>query len=157
MVLGRRTDIMEALKHFELDVVISGLNATTPWSKQVGLTSPYFVEQFAVGIPPGTQSPESLRDLKVAVPEGDAAAAYLQKKGAIPLRTGRIFEIGGPVAAPVWALELKGFTRTKFIVFEKKHVMAVPPGENGWLKKLGTYLQEQQCNLPILLRREAQQ
>src|SRR5438067_7482289 len=58
---------MEALEHFELDVVISGLDATTPWSKQVGLTSPYFQEPFAVGMPSGAQSLESLRDLKVAV------------------------------------------------------------------------------------------
>jgi polar amino acid transport system substrate-binding protein len=148
---------MEALEHFELDVVISGLNAKTPWSKRVGLTGPYFDEQLAVAVPSGTQAPESLRDLKVAVPEGDAIAAYLQKKGAVPLRTATVFETGGPAVAPVWALEPKGFTRTKFIVFEKKHVMAVPPGENGWLKELGSYLEKQKPNLPILLRREAQQ
>lgn len=148
---------MEALEQFELDVVISGLDAKTPWSKQVGLTSPYFDERFVVGIPSGTRAPESLRDLKIAVPEGDALAAYLQKKDAIPLRTANIFETGGPAAAPVWALERNGFTRTKFNVFEKKHVMAVPPGENGWLNKLGTYLQEQKPNVPILLKRESTQ
>src|SRR5689334_5685077 len=39
---GTEQTHMEALKHFELDIAISGLEAKTPWSKQVGLTRPYF-------------------------------------------------------------------------------------------------------------------
>jgi hypothetical protein len=34
--------------------------------------------------------------------------------------------------------------------------MAVPPGENGWLKRLQAYLEEQEPSVPALLEGEAQ-
>jgi polar amino acid transport system substrate-binding protein len=148
---------MEALERFELDVVIADLEAKTPWSKQVGLTRPYFDEEFAVGVSSGVQMPRTLRGLEVAVPEGDAVAAYVEKGDGIPVRTTNIFETSGPVAAPVWKLENRGLARTKFFLFKRQHVMAVPPGENGWLKKLGSYLEEQRPNLSALLKGQAQQ
>jgi hypothetical protein len=147
---------MEALKHFELDVVISGLDSNTPWSKQVGLTNPYYDEEIAVGAPLGAEAPGALRKVRIAVAEGNAAAAYLEKKGAIPVRTASLFETPGPVAAPVWELEKRGFRTTKFVLYEKKHVVAVPPGENGWLKTLGDYLEKHKQEVAMLLRREAQ-
>ncbi|MFL6417295.1 MAG: substrate-binding periplasmic protein [Bryobacteraceae bacterium] len=153
---GNEQTRMDALEHFELDLVISGLDATTPWSKSVGLTRPYFDEQFTVGLPMGVRAPERLRGLRVAVPEGDALASHVQSKGAVPVRTANMTGFNGPVAAPVWALEKLGFSRTNFLVFEKKHVFATPPGENGWLKKIGDYLQDHEPNLPTLLPREAQ-
>ena len=148
---------MEALERFELDIVISGLDATTPWSKRVGMTGPYFEEWFVLGMPPGAQLPGTIRGLHVAVPEGEALADYIEKKGAIPVRTSRISEFNGPIVGPSWALEKMGLTPTKVRVFEKQHVMAVPPGENGWLKRLSDFLEEQKATVQALLTREAQQ
>jgi hypothetical protein len=50
------------------------------------------------------------------------------------VRAEDIGHMSGPVAAPAWLLHKRGLTRASFVLFEKKHVIAVPPGENGWLK-----------------------
>ncbi len=143
---------MEALEQFELDLLVSGLDQTTPWSKHVGLTRPYYEEEFLLGMPPGSRVPESLRGIEAGVREGDVAAAYLRKAGAVPVRREDLFKPVEPVAAPAWLLEQRGYTRTKFVLFQKKHVMAVAPGENGWLKLLGDYLEKQKSSLPNLIR-----
>lgn len=152
---GSEQTHMEALEQFELDLVVSGLNASTPWSKHVGLTKPYFTEEIAIGVPPGTRVPDALRGLKVSVQEGDATAAYLRRKGAIAVRTEDIGHVTGLIAAPAWFLDKRGLTRTKFILVEKKHVIAAPPGENGWLKRLQEYLEQQKPKIKSLLAEEA--
>jgi len=139
---GSEETHMEALEKYELDAVLSGLDASTPWSKHVGLTKPYFDEEVTVGVPSGTRVPDELHGLKVAVPEGNAIAAYLRKKGGIAVRAEDIAHMSGPVAAPAWLLHKRGLTRANFILFEKKHVIGLPP-ENAWLKRLQEYLQEQ--------------
>jgi ABC-type amino acid transport substrate-binding protein len=84
---------MEALEHYQLDLVIANLDAKTPWAKTVGLTPPYFDERRA--FLPGTPS------------------------------------------RPI----------------ERKHVIAVPPGENGWLYRLAAFLQQHKSEVQPLLDR----
>lgn len=153
---GSEQNHMEALERFELDVVVSGLDATTPWSKRVGLTRPYFEEQFAVGVPPGAPLPGTLHGLNVAVHEGEATAAYLAKKGATPVRLQNTGNVKEPLAAPAWLLDENGFVATRFVLFKRKHVIAVPPGENGWLKRLQEFLEGQKSGLRDLIRRQVQ-
>jgi polar amino acid transport system substrate-binding protein len=143
---------MEALERFELDLVIGGLDATTPWSGKIGITRPYFEEQFIVGVPPGSPPLESLNGVKVAVRSGEATASRLAEKHAIPVRMPDISHVAGPIAAPAWRLEQMGFIATQFHLSGKKHVMAVPPGENEWLKRLGDFLQQQKPNVQRLLQ-----
>lgn len=149
---GAEQHHMEALEHFELDLVVGGLEAKTPWSKTIGLTRPYFEEAIVVGMPPGVQAPGRLSGVKVAVHGGDVAAAYLMKKDAVPVRVTDVSHVSGPVAAPAWRLEAMGFSLTKFRLLERKHVMAVPPGENGWLKRLGDFLQSKKTDVKNLLK-----
>ncbi len=143
---------MEALERFELDLVIAGLDQKTPWSKKVGLTRPYFEDQVVIGVPPGIRAPTKWKGVIVAVQSGDITAAYLIKKHAIPVRVNDFSQMSGPVAAPTWRLETIGLRPTNFRLFQKKHVMAVPPGENGWLKRLGGFLGEQKSNVKSLLK-----
>jgi ABC-type amino acid transport substrate-binding protein len=143
---------MEALERFELDLVIAGLDQKTPWSKKVGLTRPYFEEQVVIGVPPGIRAPTKWNGISVTVESGDVTAAYLLKKHATPVRVNDFFQVSGPVAAPIWRLETIGFTITSSRLFQKQHVMAVPPGENGWLKRLGGFLNEQKSNVKSLLK-----
>jgi len=49
---GTENQLMRAAKEFELDVVLCGLDADTPWSKEVGLTRPYVGKQ-VIAVPPG--------------------------------------------------------------------------------------------------------
>jgi ABC-type amino acid transport substrate-binding protein len=44
---------MRALKNFDLDIVVCGLDSDTPWAKQVGLTRPYFRKKHVMAGPPG--------------------------------------------------------------------------------------------------------
>lgn len=154
---GAEQHHMEALEHFELDLVIGGLEGTTPWSKTIGLTRSYFEEAIVVGVPPGVQAPDRVSGVQVTVHGGDVTAAYLMKKDAIPVRVTDLSHAGGPVAAPAWRLVAMGFAPTQFRLVERKHVMAVPPGENGWLKRLGDFLQSKKTDIEHLLEtREAQ-
>jgi polar amino acid transport system substrate-binding protein len=148
---GGEQDHMEALERFELDLVIGGFDAKTPWSGKIGLTRPYFEEQFIIGVPAGSPPLRSLNGAKVAVRSGEATAARLAEKHAIPVRMADISQVAGPLAAPAWRLEQMGFIATQFHLSGKKHVMAVPPGENGWLKRLGDFLQQQKPNVQRLL------
>ena len=137
---GGEQQHLEALKRFELDLVIGGLTANTPWSKEVGLTSPYFEERFAIGVPAGSPPLDNVKGQQVAAPRGEAIAAYLEKKGATPVRVDDLAQASGPVAAPVWQLERLGYTRTSVELHTEKHVMATPPGENGWIRRLDDFL-----------------
>src|SRR5438270_9722799 len=43
---------MEALEHYQLDLLLGGITRKTPWKSDIGLTSGYF-EQHAMATPPG--------------------------------------------------------------------------------------------------------
>lgn len=49
---GGEQEQMEALERYELDLLIGGFTSKTPWSKYVGLTSPY-IEKQVMATPPG--------------------------------------------------------------------------------------------------------
>jgi hypothetical protein len=57
------------------------------------------------------------------------------------------------VAAPDWRLRQLGLTLTKFELDRKKHVMAVPPGENGWLKRVQEFVDSRQGEVTGLLQK----
>lgn len=88
---GSEQEHMEALDAYELDLVIGGIESSTPWSKKVGLTRPYLQEQ-------------------------DAPGAESRKK------------------------------RTR------SHVIATPPGENAWLKRLQEFLKQENGRTRELLQ-----
>ncbi|HZU27036.1 MAG TPA: hypothetical protein VFA04_16030, partial [Bryobacteraceae bacterium] len=122
-----------------------------------GFTRPYFEERIAVGVPPSVAPPDSVEGMKVAVRAGDAAAALLLQKNAKPVRVRELSSSLGPVAAPDWRIEQFGFRRTKFDLLTVKHVIAVPPGENGWLKKLEEFLFSHQSEVRQLLQQAESQ
>src|SRR5262245_12146161 len=49
---GSETQLMHALKRFELDLVIGGLLVPSPWNAEVGLTTPYY-KKYVMAVPPG--------------------------------------------------------------------------------------------------------
>jgi ABC-type amino acid transport substrate-binding protein len=85
---GGEEQHMQALEHFELDLVIGGLTTKTPWAAHVGLTRPYYEDEHSVG----------------------------------------------------------GRSQTR------KHVMAVAPGENAWLKRVQTFLDTHRAQAAQLAR-----
>ena len=50
---GGEQEQMEALEHYKLDLLIGGFTSESPWSKYVGLTSPYTDQKQVMAAPPG--------------------------------------------------------------------------------------------------------
>lgn len=146
---------MEALERFELDLVVGGVTKSTPWSKYLGLTSPYFEETYAVGFPASAAPTKELKGLSVAVREGDPVAYYLAEEDAVPVRVSDLKGAGGPAAAPTWELESMGLVPSGNELHSEKHVMAVAPGENGFLKRLEEFLARERPRVRELLQKEA--
>jgi polar amino acid transport system substrate-binding protein len=153
-VWGGEQQHMEALERYELDLLVGGLTQETPWSKYVGLTAPYFEERILVGVPAASKPPEDLKGVSVAVRRGDAVAAYVRKEGGVPVASDDISRAGGPAAAPDWQLEQAGFTATGIELHKAKHVLAAPPGENGWIKWLDEFLARGRPQVRGLLQQE---
>jgi polar amino acid transport system substrate-binding protein len=59
-----------------------------------------------------------------------------------------------PVAAPDWQLEQMGLTPSEIELHKEKHVWAVPPGENGFIKRLDEFLYRRSSEIKGLLQQE---
>jgi polar amino acid transport system substrate-binding protein len=150
---GGEQEQLEALQHYQLDVVIGGLTDRTPWAKYVGLTSPYFKETYHVAIPPGSQL-QNIKGAEVSVEKGDPVAAELEDKGARVVRVDDSTKVNGPVAAPDWELEQMSFTVTNEELDSLQHVIAVPPGENALVKRLDEFLYKKRFEMKNLLQQQ---
>lgn len=142
---------MEALARYELDLVAAGLTRSTPWRRHVGLTRPYYTMRRAVGVPPGMPPPGDLDGVPVAVARGTVTAALLEARGAIPVYREDLATAEGPVAAAGWQLARWGFDETGRVLRRDHHVLAVPPGENGWLVRLERFLASRRAEVGALL------
>jgi polar amino acid transport system substrate-binding protein len=145
---------LEALEHFQLDLVIGGITRETEWRKKVGLTSAYLESRVLVGFPAGTAPPEKLKGVPVAVKAGSAIGGYLERKGALPQPLGKLRESTGAIAGEEWELELLGRAPSKFELTKAKHALATPPGENGWIKLLDEFLHSHAAEAKQLLQQE---
>jgi polar amino acid transport system substrate-binding protein len=151
---GGEQQHLEALEHYQLDLVVGGMTDETPWAKYVGLTSPYFEERIKVGVPRSMQPPASVKGMQVAVRSGEVVANYLERKGATPVRVDDLSQATLPVAAPDWQLEQMGLTPTEIDLRTEKHVWAAPPGENGFIKRLDEFLHQHSSEMKGLLQQE---
>jgi len=153
-VLGGSQSHMEALERCQLDLVIGGVTKDTPWKDRVGLAGPYFEDRVFVGVP-DPAAREGLRGLSVRVKRGDVAAAYVRKKHAAPVEVSDLRGHAEPAAAPDWELEVLGLTPVGDELQTRKHVWAVPPGENAWIKHLEEFFDREGGNVRALLQQEA--
>jgi polar amino acid transport system substrate-binding protein len=153
---GGEQEEMEALEHFQLDLVIGGLTDETPWRKYVGLTSSYFEEIYRIGIPPSSEL-QNIKGAEVAVRKGIAVAAELEKKGARVNRVDDLALANGPVAAPDWQLEQMSLKTTGEELDSLKHVIAVPAGENALVKRLDEFLYKKRSEIKNLLQKQVAQ
>jgi polar amino acid transport system substrate-binding protein len=143
---------MEALERYELDLLLGGLTKESPWKTDVGLTSPYFENRIVVA----TRGPgEKIKGIQVAVESGDVAAAYLEKKGAVPVRVERLRDASTEaIAGPEWEVQQLGFNQIVEQLMSEKHVVAAPPGENAWIKKLDEFLHSRRNEIIDRLKKE---
>lgn len=145
-----------ALEGFDLDLVAGGLTDRTPWKKRVGMTRPYVRTRMNVGFRPGEALVRNLRGLSVAVKPATDAITLLQKQKATPVIADDPFATTLPVAAPEWELRARGYMFGDQPLHESRHVMAVPPGENGWLVEVEEHLLPLKPRVHSMLEEAAQ-
>ena len=150
-------DLLAALHHRELDLVIGGLRATSPWKQQVALTRPFYEDTVSVGGAPNEAPPATLDKVPVSLLQGDPAAGEVRKKGGVPRFVPRLDSVRGPVAAPTWKLSQLGRRENPALrLTEEQHVLAAAPGENAFLTRVELMLIGRRAGVPALLRQSGQ-
>jgi polar amino acid transport system substrate-binding protein len=150
-------DAMEALIDRELDIVLGGLTEQTRWKDEVGLSSSYFTDHIVVGAPPSGQLPSEIDGKEVLVEADDLAAqALVAEQNGRPVRTETLIPTA-LAAGRDWHLERLGFRLSQIDLRKDKHVMAVAPGENGFLVRLETLLESRRNGVKGMLLRNAKE
>lgn len=148
---------MEALEHLQLDLVIGGIPADTPYGSKVALSRPYLRSRFTVGVPPGQSPPSELKGQRVAVEPGQSAIALLEEQGAVPEPTKALSSAPGLRAGPDWQLEAWGYMPSGFTLKKEEVLVVAPPGENGWLRQIDLFLHEHRAQVRARLVEAARQ
>jgi polar amino acid transport system substrate-binding protein len=157
-VSGSESELVAAMTGYQLDVIVGGLDRSSPWALEVALTRPYVDTNVEVGGPPGYDPPEDLAGERIWVEENSEAAALLQQEehAAHPVHYQELSEVDGPALLHSYYIEALGFEPAGQIQKDDDHVMAVPPGENAMLVELGDFLFDKTDHAEELLRAEAE-
>jgi polar amino acid transport system substrate-binding protein len=141
-VEGTEEQLYDALKKDEIDMLVAGITAKTPWKEEVGLTKPYIETQIVIGQHPSqklnAQSP--IEGQWVAVKKGTDEGYFVRKKKAKPFYTSQLPANNMLSAGYDWQLQKWNLQSTGIVLEKESHVIAVPPGENGFLLALDKYL-----------------
>lgn len=153
-VPGAESELLAALEHHSLDLVIGGLPASSPWKPKLGFSRPYYTDTLIVAGARGSRVRHALRGVRVGVEKDRAGAAALESRGAVPVPVAHPATFPGPVAAPAWRLTQFGRAPAGVVLGMEKRVFAAAPGENGWLVRVERFLHQRRDSIPIMLRRE---
>ena len=148
---------MAALEVRELDLVVGGLTAETPWQATAAITRSYATTRVVVAVPASQPPPGDIAGVRVAVEAGSDAAGILEAKtDAIPVRVADVTQVkGSAVAIDEWRLADLDLRDTGVHLTKTRHVMATPMGENAFLVRLERFLIAHQGEVPALLDAEA--
>lgn len=154
---GTESELAEALRGFQVDVVAGGLTRAWPYATHVALTRPYVDTEIQLGLPPGTEVPDSLGGIDVWVERGSEEAALLRQEedDANALYFDRLDEIDGLALLDTYDIAAIGYERSDYILRDDEHALAVPAGENAWLVELERFLLDRGEEAEELLHREA--
>src|SRR5215217_468221 len=150
---GSEADLMAALEVRELDLVVGGLTADTPWQTKAAITRSYATTRVVVAVPASQPLPEDIAGVRVAVEAGSDAAGILEDKtDAVPVRVPDVTQVrGSAVAIDEWLLADLDLRDTGVHLSKAKHVMATALGENAFLVRLERFLIAHQAEVPALL------
>lgn len=146
---GPEHELLPALQHFELDLVIGGITRSSPWKRDLAFSRPYYKSPIVVLGPPGSPALDSIKDLRVAVPPGTGIAAAVRAKGGIAVPASEPGAGQLPRALPGWRVNTLG--RSGFELKELSHVFALPPGENRWVVEVEKFLFKRKDKIPALV------
>jgi polar amino acid transport system substrate-binding protein len=139
-VTGTSDDLLAALEHHSLDLVVGGLVSDDPWGSKVTFTLPYATSHLVVSVSRGTDPPSDIAGRPVAVPSGTEAEGLLRKTDAEVQPVEQLDDTEGLVAAHDWELDDLGLTKTNVELATSEHVFALPHGENAWLVELENFV-----------------
>jgi polar amino acid transport system substrate-binding protein len=150
---GSEADLIGALEVRELDLVVGGLTADTPWQTKAAITRSFATTRVVVAVPASQPVPDDIAGLRVAVETGTDAAGILEDKtDAIPVRVPDVTRVrGSAVAIDEWLLADLDLRDTGVHLSKVEHVMATPMGENAFLVRLERFLIAHQDEVPTLL------
>jgi polar amino acid transport system substrate-binding protein len=140
---------LDALENGEADLAVGGFTRDEVTS--YGAAAPtyaYFDEALVVAAPPGHALQEDLEGARVYVPPGVVATRLVREQGGTPVAEP---SATGLVALPRWRLAGTGLVPTGIVLERRRHVLAVPKGENAWLLRLEQFLRRQ-GPVDVLLR-----
>jgi polar amino acid transport system substrate-binding protein len=154
---GSEADLIGLLEVRELDLVVGGLTADTPWQTKAAITRSYATTRVVVAVPASQPPPDDIAGIRVAVDADSEAAGILEDKtDAIPVRVPDVTQVkGSAVAIDEWLLADLGLRDTGVHLSKAKHVMATPLGENAFLVRLERFLIAHQGEVAALLDAEA--
>jgi polar amino acid transport system substrate-binding protein len=153
---GSEAELIGALEVRELDLVVGGLTADTPWQQKAAITRSYVTTRTVVAVPAAEPVPDDIAGLRVAVEGGTEAAGVLEDKtDAVPVVVEDVTRVrGSAVVVDDWLLDDLGLKDTGVHLLKDKHVMAAPLGENAWLVRLERFLMERPGEIAALLDAE---
>lgn len=137
---GGETALLKALQRFQLDLVVGGITADSPWSDQIGLTRPFATVRTVLAVPAGQPAPDVLNGVRVAVRVGDPARAALRRKGAVVVPVEAVQGREPAAAVEDWRAPALALHPTGLTLRREQHVFAAPPGESRWLLRLDRFL-----------------
>jgi ABC-type amino acid transport substrate-binding protein len=138
---GTESELMAAVKDRVLDVVVGGLAADAPWTKEASFTRPYVRMRTLVAAPAGIRIPDDLSGQRVAVPGGTAEVAALTSERVSVVAVDRVTGTEDvPVVVDEWRLTELGLTPSRHELGTTDHIWALPPGENAWQSEVERFL-----------------
>ncbi|MGH2755389.1 MAG: transporter substrate-binding domain-containing protein [Actinomycetota bacterium] len=137
---GSESELLAALHVQELDLVVGGMDATSPYSKEAALTHTYVTTQTVVAFPAEEEIPEDIAGIEVGVEAGTEAAGLLEKTDAVPVRVDDVAAFSGPIVTENYHLDDLDVVDSGVQLKEVDHVMAAPLGENAFLVRLERFL-----------------
>ena len=151
---GPPDELLGALEHRAVDMVIGGLIDVDPSLAAVGMSRPYLTTRLVVGAPEDMLPVESIGGRRVMVEKGTEAEGLVLAQDAVVVPVEELHRPEGLAAAQQWLLDDYGLADTGIWLAEHHHVMAVAPGENAFLVRLERFLADQDPTIAGLLRRE---
>ena len=138
---GSQAELFAALEEHALDIVVGGFDAKDPLVLTGGATRPYATTRLTVGVAEGEPVPQELKGATIAAEAGTEAEGLVKAAGASVQPVSDVTASDAPLAAvDSWLLDDLGRVDSGHHLQQHEHVMAVPPGENGWLVALERYL-----------------
>jgi polar amino acid transport system substrate-binding protein len=151
---GPPDELLGAVEHQAVDLVIGGLVDVDPSLAHVGMSRPYLTTRLLVGAPEAMLPVDSIEGCPVIVEKGTEAEGLVLAEGGLAIPVQEVERTRGLAAVDQWLLDDLGLRDTGIWLAEHHHVMAVAPGENAFLVRLERFLADQDRLIAELLQRE---